>query len=327
MPKFIDKTGMTFGQLTVLSRAENKSGYTYWNCKCSCGKEVCIRGDKLTASHIDNRGNPSCGHLRILHTVETISKDLTGQQFGRLTVLKKIEDKRYSNGSCMWKCKCECGNIIELPTDSLTKKDRPTRSCGCLQKETASNFLKDILEQKMPKINTYEKEFFVLDTNIKPTNNGHNESWIYAKCPFCGKEKWFQTRYIRNGDIKSCGCINKSNGEAKIEKILKEANIFFEKEKSFKDLRFKQLARFDFYIPEKNYIIEYDGQQHFQPVNFGNLSENEVKMAFQKIQEHDKIKNQYCKENNIPLIRIPYTNYDKICLKDLLLETSEFRVN
>lgn len=323
MPKFIDKTGMIFGQLTVLSRAENQNGKVYWNCKCSCGKEVVIRGDKLTEKYVDNKGNPSCGHLRIEHIKETKCKNLINQKFGRLLVLEKT-NKIYSNGSCIWKCKCDCGNIIELPTDALTKKNHPTKSCGCLQKEIASNFLKELANQKMPKIGDNINGFQILDTKIEPTNNGKNESWIFTKCPFCNKEKWIQTRYVKNGDTKSCGCVNKSAGEQKIIKILIENNIPFETEKSFSDLVFTLPARFDFYIPNKHYLIEYDGEQHFTPQNFGNLSEREVKEQFLKNQEHDKIKNNYCKKKNIPLIRIPYTHYNDLCIEDLLLETSQY---
>ena len=105
----------------------------------------------------------------------------------------------------------------------------------------------------------------------------------------------------------------------KIEKILKENSIFFETEKSFDSCIFedtKYPARFDFYVNQK-YLIEFDGIQHFQETNF--FSQN---LSF--YQRHDQYKNQWCKENNIPLIRIPYTHLKNICLEDLLLETSNF---
>lgn len=73
-------------------------------------------------------------------------------------------------------------------------------------------------------------------------------------------------------------------------------------------------ARFDFYVNEQ-YLIEYDGEQHFIDSFYGTLN---------KIQQRDKIKNSYCKQNNIPLIRIPYTHKENIVIEDLLLETSEF---
>ena len=78
---------------------------------------------------------------------------------------------------------------------------------------------------------------------------------------------------------------------------------------------------FDFYIDNK-YLVEYDGEQHFIYRNSGWDTEEH----FKKTKEHDQFKNQWCKENNIPLIRIPYTQLDNLKIEDLLLETSQFIV-
>ena len=79
-------------------------------------------------------------------------------------------------------------------------------------------------------------------------------------------------------------------------------------------------ARFDFYV-NNSYLIEYDGTTHYVPIGGWN---NEK--SVQNQQERDAIKNQWCKENNIPLIRIPYTHLKDLCIEDLLLETSQFIV-
>lgn len=91
-----------------------------------------------------------------------------------------------------------------------------------------------------------------------------------------------------------------SNYEEQVIKVLKSAKIFFQKEKTFSDLK-HGLFRFDFYIPNLQgapVIIEVDGEQHFKPI-YGRQS-------FMKGQEHDRRKNSYCLANNIPLYRIPY---------------------
>jgi hypothetical protein len=82
-------------------------------------------------------------------------------------------------------------------------------------------------------------------------------------------------------------------------------------------------AKFDFYVNNK-YLIEYDGEQHFAPCRFGSIPQEEAEQRFKKQQEYDKLKNQWCKEHKIPLIRIPYTHYNDLCLKDLLLNTSSY---
>ena len=79
--------------------------------------------------------------------------------------------------------------------------------------------------------------------------------------------------------------------------------------------------KFDFYV-NNAYLIEYDGEQHFIPSSFGGSLSGKERLKIQK--EYDNIKNKWCKDNNIPLIRIPYTHYNDLKLEDLLLETSQF---
>lgn len=113
-------------------------------------------------------------------------------------------------------------------------------------------------------------------------------------------------------------------GEIAVVQLLEKNNlVYIFQKKTFDTCRFFDtgaLAKFDFYIPKNNYLIEYDGIQHYKYNDYKwNIEEN-----FKKIQEHDNYKNQWCKENNIPLIRIPYTHLNNLCIEDLLLETSKF---
>lgn len=109
-------------------------------------------------------------------------------------------------------------------------------------------------------------------------------------------------------------CANKmSKGETIIYDYLKQNNIEFIKEATFKDCKDKQPLPFDFYIPNKNICIEYDGIQHFQPVNFGGDATNDkIYQQFLITQKHDQIKNSYCLQNNISLIRISYKDKNNI---------------
>ena len=77
--------------------------------------------------------------------------------------------------------------------------------------------------------------------------------------------------------------------------------------------------RYDFFV-DNRYLIEFDGIQHYQ---YNENSWNN-KEKFKKLQERDNFKTNWCLSNNIPLIRIPYTKYDSLCIEDLLLETSQF---
>ena len=104
----------------------------------------------------------------------------------------------------------------------------------------------------------------------------------------------------------------------KIENILINNNIFFEKEKKFDSCLSPKgnQMKFDYYLPQYNLIIEYDGEQHFKQVTFGGSLDGENRLTIQK--EYDKIKNDWCKENNIKLRRIDFTQYAKIDL-DMLI--------
>ena len=121
------------------------------------------------------------------------------------------------------------------------------------------------------------------------------------------KQLW-QSRWLSNR-----GAIHK-NLEFELSKLLDAKNIAL--------FANGHVAKFDFYVNEK-YIIEYDGETHYQYNLHGWHNEEQLKAQ----QERDIIKNQWCKDNNIPLIRIPYTHLKDLKLEDLLLETSQFIVN
>jgi hypothetical protein len=126
----------------------------------------------------------------------------------------------------------------------------------------------------------------------------------------CEKHGVFEQSPNRHLRGDGCPICRESKGEKKISKILEGNKIIFIRQKKFDDCCDKRKLPFDFYLPEYNMCIEYDGRQHFESVvGFGGDEE------FSKTQKHDKIKNEYCKENNIKLIRIKYNENinNKLC--------------
>lgn len=124
-----DFTGMRFGRYTVLGlHHRTKQSAKVWECKCDCGNIRYIRGDGLVSGHV-----VSCGCFK----VENRTINLLGNQFGRLTVIRK-SDRRGSDGGIYWICKCSCpeGNIVEASSGNLIRGY--VRSCGCLAKERSS---------------------------------------------------------------------------------------------------------------------------------------------------------------------------------------------
>jgi len=117
-----------------------------------------------------------------------------------------------------------------------------------------------------------------------------------------------------NNHLRNHGCpiCNLSKGEKEIQSFLFENEIKFQREKIFEKLNQK---RFDFYLPKYNIAIEYDGIQHFKSIDFFGGED-----CFIKRKQSDEIKNQFCIDNNIKLIRIPYTKLSYIgnILKEIL---------
>ena len=120
---------------------------------------------------------------------------------------------------------------------------------------------------------------------------------------------------LRTGRLNSCGCLISKN-ENKIKQLLTKNNVPFKTQKTFNDLLDKQKLSFDFYV-NNEYIIEFDGKQHF--VQDGGWNDKE---KFEYTHNHDLLKNKYCFEHNIPLIRIPYNA--EYTFEDLKLETTRF---
>ena len=303
MGKLIDLVGQHFGMWEVLERGTTKktnSGtVVYWKCRCDCGIEKEVRGADLR-----NGKSTTCGCSR-----GEGQSNLEGMRFGRLIAIEVNGKDKYKN--FLWRCKCDCGN--ETLVNSTQLRQGKTQSCGCLQRErTSQSCKKDLTGKRFGK-------WLVLQETAGHMPGTH----YYWDCLCdCGTTASVDGGNLISGNSQSCGC-EYSRGERIIASLLTEYNIPFSKEKTFPDL-FSENGfplRYDFWI-NNNYLIEFDGIQHFQTQNSGW---NNEKSLIQN-QQRDKIKNQYCFDNNLPLIRIPYTHLSKLCLEDLLLETSQFIV-
>ena len=305
----IDETNNKYGKLTVLKRdysKKNSQKHAYWLCQCECGNQTIVLGTKLR-----NGETKSCGCLRA-EKAKNNTINLIGQKFGRLTVIERAGSS--DTGLALWKCQCDCGNIVTVFGSNL--RSGHTTSCGCYFSEQTKERIENennITGQRFGKL---------IAISRLESKKGTNHLWK-CKCD-CGNECEVDINSLTQGKKSSCGCLGKSKGEYIIEEILKENNIIYIKEKTFNTCRSPKtnwLYRFDFYVNNK-YIIEYDGKQHFNYVENTNSWNN--KDNYEETIFNDKIKNKWCIENKIPLIRIPYTNINNIKLEDLLLETSNF---
>ena len=113
-----------------------------------------------------------------------------------------------------------------------------------------------------------------------------------------------------------CPYCNSSIGELKIKTLLEIKGIRFIRQKRFKDCRDKYPLSFDFYLPDYNVCIEFQGEQHFKSVEFWGGDE-----GLKDRQIKDKIKEEYCKEKNVRLIPINFNDDIEIKLGKSLLKS------
>lgn len=227
--------------------------------------------------------------------------NLLGQKYGRLTVISSAPNQR---GNSAWLCQCDCGNQKIILTRSL--RNGNTKSCGCLHKEiVAKNFSKDLTNQRFGNL-----------LALNPTSERKHGSVVWKCQCDCGNIHFTTAELLLSGKTQSCGCIH-SKGNQKIQQLLQQNNIPFIKEYPIKINNINYY--YDFAIIQNEKIIcfiEYDGILHFKQDKYHGWNNEK---NWQQTQKNDIIKNQYAEKKQIPLIRIPYTDFN-IIDKNYLLE-------
>lgn len=201
-----------------------------------------------------------------------------------------------------------CSEVFVTSLESIQQSDGACINCGIKKSSNSNKLSSNQVELIINSIN----DNILLNSNEYINTKTRN---LRIKCGEC-KNNVFITSlcgYIYDKTTRCRMCSYKtSSGEKIIEQFLKEHNILFEAEKRFANCKDKRPLPFDFYLPEYNICIEFDGQQHYEP-KFGIEK-------FESTTRHDDIKNKYCKNNNIKLIRIPYwegSNIESILSKSL----------
>ena len=239
--------------------------------------------------------------------------DLKGKFFGEWEVLEKAPSR---NKKVMWLCKCSCGTIKEVRSEHL--RSGASTSCGCVQKQKAAATCEEV--GKMNKKDWMNKKVDFLTVIQETPDRSQNGSIIWKCLCDCGNIVYKSSSDLARHKSCHCGCQTiTSQGELTIRNLLTDNNILFEEQKTFLDCKDLNPLPFDFYV-NNEYVIEYDGKQHFKPSEYWG-GEKQLKY----IQKHDVMKNEWCKENNIPIIRIPYT-HKSIQIEDLIPQTSKFLI-
>ena len=254
--------------------------------------------------------------------------------------------KEYKNNSIPLEMICPNGHYCKINFGNFKNKNRRCSECYGNKKKTIEYIKEELLKEGYKLLSTEYKNANSEIEILCPQNHHWITTWgkfqSKRRCPYCsGKFNNYETikekihseegykllstncNQLRDyvevecnkghkyftivanfQQGKRCPYCNESKGEKKIAKYLKDINIIYIPQHKFNDCKFKQLLSFDFYLPNENIIIEYDGEFHYKMI-----------MGYEEFMNgkiRDTIKNIYCQQNNIKLIRIPYWDFDNI---------------
>jgi very-short-patch-repair endonuclease len=232
--------------------------------------------------HMKGHGCPSCSKNKKMDSLSFIekSKEIHGLKYDYSLV-------DYKNNSTNVKIICQNHGIFEQkPSKHLI--GRGCSKCG------GSNVLTN--EEFIMKAVSIHGDLYNYD--LIDYKNAKTKVSILCKTHGVFYQK-------PNNHLSGYGCnlCKSSKGELNIMNYLSKNNINFIKEYYIKELCYY----IDFYLPEFKTAIEYDGIQHYEPVDFFG-----GKVGYLKTKKRDRLKSEYCKNNNIELIRIPYRDIDRI---------------
>jgi hypothetical protein len=285
MGKIKDLTGQKFGRLTVINRTENNTcNRTSWLCICDCGKTTIA-----TSHNMKNGDKQSCGCYKKEQMKEIFFKDLTGQTFGRLMVIKRVENRKKTT---MWLCQCFCGKQIVIASGHL--KNGHTQSCGCYKEEKSRE-----IENLVGQIFGYLKVEKRVE-NYKSPKGEERVKWL-CSCK-CGNKVEVNANSLKEGYTKSCGCLSESVIASELKKYFLENYKVYTEYKILKNPKTNCYLPYDIYIPYGNnpkingVYIEINGKQHYEITNWHELQAKRGKRTPEKELKYQKFKDELKKK-------------------------------
>lgn len=206
--------------------------------------------------------------------------------------IQYVSGYKGNKSKCIFKC-LKCENTFEALPNNLFKKVTKRQGCRkCLQTDGKTQ---EEFEQELAQINP--------DIEVLSEYSGYFQP-VTCKCKLCGYTWGAKPDHLlRNTKCPKCKRV-KSKGEQEIIDILYDHRITFISQFPIQMDDYK--AFIDIYIPEKNTFIEYNGQQHYFPVSFGEKDPSIVMNKFQKQLERDQKLRDYCKALGIVLLEVKY---------------------
>lgn len=282
--------------LEVVSEKVNGSSFIFIVIKCKKGHISKMKWDNFQ----QKKGCKYCSR-NVKFTYQDVKTYI--ESFGY-----KLLSKEYKNARTKLLVKCPNPNHepYEVKFDAFKNQNQRCEKCSREQSSEKRKhdykFVKEIVESYGYKL---------ISSDYKNTNTP-----LKMECPNGHQLEMTFKKFYNEGH--RCVLCSSSKGEREITRILNIYNLNFESQYKFDDCKFKQCLPFDFYLPNYNCCIEFDGEQHYEIFEyFGGFD----KFVDTKIR--DTIKNEYCKKNNIRLLRIPYWDYNNI--EEILIKELELK--
>ena len=295
LDEFINDAKKVHGDKFDYSLVKYKQSHVHINIICPVHGEF----KQTPSTHLKGRGCKKCG---IIETKKKTSK--TRNNF--IKDAKKMHGDKFDYSLVKYiNMETKIKIICPIHGDFEQRPDSHLKTKGC------------------PKCSYDNQKSSYLDF-IDKSNNIHNSVYCYTLTDYinsstkvdiiCPKHGIF-SQNPNNHISKKYGCpfCRESKGEKEIKKILDLNGIKYIREKKFNDCKHIKELKFDFYLPSYNTCIEYDGKQHFEPIQYWGGDKE-----FKKTQKRDKIKSDYCKKNNIKLHRIKYNETIEDKLKKII---------
>lgn len=284
--EFINKARMIHGDKYDYSLVDYKNSFT--NVKIICPTHGVF--EQLPNNHVHIKHPAECPYCA--------NKKINTEKF--IQQAKKVHGDKYDyslanykNNDTVVKIICPIHGVFEqTPTNHVNNKHGCPK-CSKKYSPSTSEFI-----ERAKKIHGDNYNY-----NLIKYKKSHEK--IKVICPIHGVFEITAAHFLEGQGCPHC---KESRGEKRIRKFLNENNISFFKQYKNKNLKDKSLLSYDFYLQNKNLLIEYNGEQHYKYKKNFHKDLHE----FHKQLHHDWLKRKYARDNNINLLVIPYWNFDSI---------------
>lgn len=287
-----NRLGKINPNIEILSREFDVSN-AYLECKCLIDNHTW----RATWGNLSQgKGCPKCGG-KLIPTIESVKAMMLD-----INPNIAILSDSYINAKTKLSCECLIDGYEWETTWNKLQQGAGCPRCGKVERLTL-----DVVKERLYAINPYIE---ILSETFETTH-----THLKCRC-LIDEHEWHVTWGNLSFGTGCPKCNNSSNGEIIISDVLKRYSIKNEEEVRIKECRDRYPLPFDFAILDNTQqilaLLEYDGKQHFEPVDFAGRGEDWAKEQYKGVVNRDSIKTRYCKDNNIPLLRIPYWEFENI---------------